>query len=252
VIILAEAVITMDGWCTLHDTRTFDWASWKMTSEQERSEAIAEFEQLMSKWEKTEEEKNGSQSLYKVVGNKADLLFIFLRPSMDELEEIKREINKSKIGDYLIPGYSYVSIVEMTMHNPMDEGKDRVLDPKVEARLKPILPKWEHACFYPMARRRTEEANWFEIDKAERTRLLYDHGMTGRKYAGKVREIITGSIGLDEWEWGVTLFAHDPLQFKKIVYEMRFDEVTTKYAEFGDFIVGNYLAKEAVATYFEL
>ncbi|RLL42847.1 heme-dependent peroxidase [Oceanobacillus piezotolerans] len=248
----AEAVVTMDGWCVLHDTRTFDWASWKIVSEQERQEAVEEFKALLAKWDAVEEEKNGSQSLYKVVGNKADLMFIFLRPSMDELEEVKRELNKSKIGDFLIPGYSYVSIVEMTMHNPMEGGKDRELDPRVEARLKPILPKWEHACFYPMARRRWKDANWFEISKEERTQLLYEHGMTGRKYAGLVKEIISGSIGLDEWEWGVTLFAHDPLQFKKIVYEMRFDEVTAKYGEFGDFIIGNYLPKEDITTYFAL
>jgi len=249
---MAEAVVTMDGWSTLHDTRTFDWATWKMTSEEERNAAIEEFKSLMTKWDTVEEENNGSHSIYKVVGNKADLMFIFLRPTMDELEAIKTEINKSKLGDFLIPGYSYVSIVEMTMHNPMDEGKDRELSPQVKARLNPILPKWEHACFYPMARRRWSDANWFAIEKEERTRLLYEHGMTGRKYAGKVKEIITGSIGLDEWEWGVTLFAHDPLQFKKIVYEMRFDEVTTKYAEFGDFIIGNYLPKENVDTYFAL
>ncbi|WP_156290191.1 hydrogen peroxide-dependent heme synthase [Oceanobacillus salinisoli] len=248
----AEAVVTMDGWCMLHDSRVFDWASWKVANEKERTEAVAEFKELISKWEAVEEQKNGSQSIYKVVGNKADLIFIFLRPTMDVLEEIQRELNKSKIGDYLIPGYSYVSIVEKTMHNPMDEGRDRELNSKVEALLKPILPKWEHACFYPMARRRWKDANWFAIDKAERTRLLYEHGMTGRKYAGKVKEIISGSIGLDEWEWGVTLFAHDPLQFKKIVYEMRFDEVTSKYAEFGDFLVGNYLPKDDVDTYFSL
>ncbi|WP_249869363.1 hydrogen peroxide-dependent heme synthase [Oceanobacillus saliphilus] len=249
---MAEAVVTVDGWSALHDTRTFDWASWKMTSPEERAAAVKEFEELMTKWDSVEEAKEGSHVVYKVIGNKADLMFVFLRETMDELEAIKTEINKSRIGDYLIPGYSYVSIIEMTMHNPMDEGKDRELSPYVKDRLRPIMPKWEHICFYPMARRRIEEANWFTIDKEERTRLLYEHGMTGRKYAGKVKEIITGSIGLDEWEWGVTLFAHDPLQFKKIVYEMRFDEVTTKYAEFGDFIVGNYLPKDQVDAYFAL
>ncbi|WP_010648437.1 hydrogen peroxide-dependent heme synthase [Oceanobacillus massiliensis] len=249
---MAEAVVTVDGWSALHDTRTFDWTSWKLTSPEERAAAVSEFKELIAKWEAVEEAKEGSHSIYKVVGNKADLMFVFLRETMDELETIKTEINKTKLGDYLIPGYSYVSIIEMTMHNPMDQGNDRELSPYVKERLKPTMPKWEHACFYPMSRRRTPDANWFEIDKEERTNLLYEHGLTGRKYAGKVKEIITGSIGLDEWEWCVTLFAHDPLQFKKIVYEMRFDEVTTKYAEFGDFIVGNYLPKENVDAYFAL
>ncbi|WP_085994001.1 hydrogen peroxide-dependent heme synthase [Oceanobacillus senegalensis] len=248
----AEAVVTMDGWCALHDTRIFDWASWKMAAEEQRKEAVEEFKAIIEKWESVEEAEKGSQAMYKVVGNKADLMFIFFRPTMEELEEIQRELNKSKIGDYLIPGYSYVSIVEMTLHNPMDEGRDRELDPRTKARLNPIIPKWEHACFYPMARRRWKDANWFAISKEERTKLLYEHGMTGRKYAGKVKEIITGSIGLDEYEWGVSLFAHDPLQFKKIVYEMRFDDVTAVYGEFGDFMIGNYMPKEDVATYFAL
>ncbi|GFZ79340.1 putative heme-dependent peroxidase [Compostibacillus humi] len=249
---MAEAVVTMDGWCALHDMRSFDWASWKVASEEERKKAVTELKELMDKWQAVEDAKNGSHAVYKVVSTKADLMFMFFRPTMEELEEIKTELNKSTIGDYLIPSYSYVSIVEMTKHNPLDDGKDRELSPQVEARLKPILPKWEHACFYPMSRRRWRDYNWFEISRQERTRLLYEHGMTGRKYAGKVKEIITGSIGLDEFEWGVTLFAHDALQFKKIVYEMRFDEVTAKYAEFGDFIIGNYLPKEDVDKYFAL
>lgn len=247
---MAEAVLTWDGWCALHDTRTIDWASWKMVSEKERQEALEEFEALMAKWEKVEEEKNGSQSVYKVVGNKADLIFMFLRPTMEELEEIKREINKSKIGDFLIPGYSYVSIVELTKSRNKDGSEPMKMNARIEERMKPILPKWEHICFYPMNRRRWPEANWFDIDTKERKRLLQEHSMTGRKYAGIVQQIVTGSIGLDEWEWGVTLFAHDPLQFKKIVYEMRFDEASAKYAEFGDFYIGAYLAKEGIKDYF--
>lgn len=249
---MAEAVVTMDGWCVLHDMRTFDWAAWKMISEEERTEAVEEFKQLVSKWKAVEDEQTGSQSLYTVVGNKADLMFMFLRPTMDELTDIKTELNKSKIGDFMIPSYSYVSIVEMTKHNPMEEGKDRELDPKVQARLKPILPKWEYMCFYPMSRHRWSDLNWFTIDKEERTRLLYEHGLTGRQYAGKVKEIISGSIGLDEWEWGVSLFAHDPLQFKKIVYEMRFDEATAKYGEFGDFVIGTRLPEDNISAYFAL
>ena len=252
---MAEAVITMDGWFALHDTRDFDWTSWKLTSEEERKQAVDEFKQLIDKWEPVEQEKKGTQDMYKVVGNKADLMFVFLRPTTEELEEIKREINKSKLGDYLIPAYSYLSVVEMPIHNPRAKEKELDydnLDPKIEARLHPILPKRNHICFYPMARRRWQNANWFEISKEERNRLLFDHGMTGRQYAGKVQQIVTGSMGLDEFEWGVTLFADEALQFKKIVYEMRFDEATAKYGEFGDFIVGNRIVKEDVDDYFSL
>lgn len=253
---MADAVITMDGWFALHDTRTFDWTSWKLASEEERKEAVEEFKQLVAKWEPVEEEKKGSQAIYKIVGNKADLMFVFLRPTTDELEELKREINKSKIGDYLIPAYSYLSVVEMPIHNPRVKEEKELdydnLDPKIEARLHPILPKWEYICFYPMARRRWPHWNWFEISKEERNRLLFEHGMTGRKYEGKVKQIVTGSIGLDEYEWGVTLFAHDAVQFKKIVYEMRFDEATAKYGEFGDFLIGNHLTNDEIDSYFSL
>jgi chlorite dismutase len=252
---MAEAVITMDGWFALHDTRHFDWTSWKLVSEEERQAAVDEFKQLIDKWEPAEEEKKGTQGLYKVVGNKADLMFVFLRPTTEELEEIKTEINKSKIGDYLIPAYSYLSVVEMPIHNPRAKEKELDydnLDPKIEARLHPTLPKRNHICFYPMARRRWPNANWFEISKEERNRLLFDHGMTGRKYAGKVQQIVTGSIGLDEYEWGVTLFADEALQFKKIVYEMRFDEATSTYGEFGDFLIGNRMVKDDVDDYFAL
>jgi chlorite dismutase len=95
-----------------------------------------------------------------------------------------------------------------------------------------------YVCFYPMSKRRGESQNWYALSLDERSKLMQAHGLTGRRYAGKVQQIITGAIGLDAWEWGVTLFSGDPLQFKKLVTDMRFDEVSAKYAEFGDFYVG--------------
>jgi chlorite dismutase len=95
-----------------------------------------------------------------------------------------------------------------------------------------------YVCFYPMSKRRAPGQNWYALTLEERSRLMHAHGMTGRRYAGRVQQIITGAIGLAEWEWGVTLFARDPLDFKRLVTEMRFDEVSAQYAEFGDFFVG--------------
>lgn len=249
---MVEAVETMDGWYSLHDLRTIDWTSWKLASPDERDEAIKSFEQLVTKWDAVEEAKNGSHAMYKVVGQKADLMFMFLRPTMDELNDLETEFNKSKFAEFLIPAHSYVSIIELAKYRPAKDGIDPETLPETQARLKPILPKWEHICFYPMDRRRQGDDNWYTLEKSVRGKLLYEHSKTGRKYAGEVKQFITGSIGLDDWEWGVTLFAHNPLQFKKIVYEMRFDEVSSRYGEFGEFFVGNILKKEDIATFLQV
>jgi chlorite dismutase len=105
-------------------------------------------------------------------------------------------------------------------------------------RLWPELPESRYLCFYPMDRKRGEEKNWYQLPIEERQRQMEEHGQVGRRYAGKVRQIITGSIGFDDWEWGVDLFADDPLVFKRLIYEMRFDEVSAVYALFGTFYVG--------------
>ncbi len=106
------------------------------------------------------------------------------------------------------------------------------------SRLYPEIPAAKHLCFYPMDRKRDGTENWYQVPMAERQRMMHEHGMIGRRYADSVRQIITGSIGFDDWEWGVDLFADDPLVFKKLIYEMRFDEVSAVYALFGSFYVG--------------
>ncbi|KGX86493.1 hydrogen peroxide-dependent heme synthase [Pontibacillus litoralis] len=244
---MAEAATTIEGWYCLHDLRTMDWTAWKCLSSEEREAAIHEFHQLLEKWNKTQDEKQGSHAIYTVVGQKADFIMMILRPTMDELNEIENEFNKTTLADYTIKSYSYVSIVELSTY--MAKGKDIETDPEIQARLKPILPDWDYICFYPMDKRRDGEDNWYMLPMEDRGKMMYSHGMIGRKYAGKVRQIITGSVGLDDWEWGVTLFAHDPLQFKKLIYEMRFDEVSARYGEFGSFFVGNRLSEEKLPSF---
>ncbi|MBB6453896.1 chlorite dismutase [Salirhabdus euzebyi] len=241
---MAEAVETLDGWYCLHDFRTINWSAWKATTSEEREAALSELNKLNGKWEAVEQERNGSFGLYSIVGQKADLLLMHLRPTMEELNEIETEFNKTKLAEFTTPAYSYVSVVELSTY--MAKGKDPETDPDIQARLKPILPKWDHICFYPMDKRRVGNDNWYSLSKEDRGKLMYTHGMTGRKYAGKVRQIITGSIGFDDWEWGVTLYAHDVLQFKKLVYEMRFDEVSARYAEFGSFYIGQRMTIDQV------
>lgn len=246
---MVEAVETFDGWYCLHDMRTMDWTSWKLASAAERQAALVEFKQLVNKWEKVEEERKGSHVHYKIVGQKADIMFMFLRPTVDELSELETELNKTMLADFMIPMHSYLSVVEISRYQPEKEGVDYEALPEIQERLYPVLPKWDYISFYPMNRRRIGDENWYTLEKSVRGKLLYEHSKTGRKYAGKIKQIITGSIGFDDWEWGVTLFAHDVLELKKIVYEMRFDEVSSRYGEFGYFFIGNRLDKEDIAAY---
>src|SRR5699024_6729596 len=161
-------------------------------------------------------------------------------------------IEKSAMGEFLFRTHSYFSVIELSKYRPQKDDVDPETLPETQARLKPILPKYDYISYYPMSRKRDGEDNWYTLEKSERGKLLYEHSLTGRKYAGKVKQIITGSIGFDEWEWGVTLFAHDALQLKKVVYEMRFDTATSRYGEFGEFFVGNRLDTEKINTLFEV
>ncbi|MBM7704110.1 hydrogen peroxide-dependent heme synthase [Metabacillus iocasae] len=247
---MAEAAQTLDGWYSLHDLRSIDWSAWKRLSSDERQAAIHEFLGLMEKWKKTETEQQGSHALYTIVGQKADFILMFVRPTMEELNEIELEFNKTKLAEFTIPTYSYVSVVELSNYLPA--GEDPYENPQVRARLYPTLPKANHICFYPMDKRRQGNDNWYMLPMEERRDLMRSHGMIGRQYAGKVKQIITGSVGFDDYEWGVTLFADDVLQFKKLVYEMRFDEVSARYGEFGSFFVGNILPEERIHSFLHI
>jgi hydrogen peroxide-dependent heme synthase len=248
---MSEAAQTLDGWYCLHDFRTIDWTTWKMTPSDERQVAINEFLGLVEKWNKTQTEQQGSHALYTVVGQKADFMMMILRPTMEELNEIETEFNKSKLAEYTIPAHSYVSVVELSNYLA-GEGGDPYQNPHVRARLYPELPKAKHVCFYPMDKRRQGNDNWYMLSMEDRKKMMYSHGMIGRQYAGKVKQIITGSVGFDDYEWGVTLFADDVLQFKKLVYEMRFDEVSARYGEFGSFFVGNLLDVDRVQSFLDV
>jgi chlorite dismutase len=116
-------------------------------------------------------------------------------------------------------------------------------------RLFPAVPDAKYLCFYPMDRKRGEQVNWYTVPFANRQRMMHEHGLIGRRYAGEVKQIISGSIGMDDWEWGVDLFAEDPVVFKKLIYEMRFDEVSAIYALFGQFYIGVRLPIENLANW---
>ncbi len=206
---------------------------------------------------------NGWTCFVKLIGSTSDLMAIHFRDSLDAIGEAEQTVAKSPAAKSLIPAYSFLSVTEAGLYHITadlareaearggkvgDAEYERTLAGRVAAerdsdhvkrRLYPQLPAdMPYVCFYPMSKRRDSGQNWYTLTLDERSRLMHSHGLTGRRYAGKVQQIITGAIGLDAWEWGVTLFGKDPLDFKKLVTDMRFDEVSAKYAEFGDFYVG--------------
>lgn len=247
--IMNEAAITLDGWYALHEFRSMDWASWKLVSSEERQAAVEEFITYLDKLNEADVAKTGGHAFYAIVGQKADFMIMTLRETMDELQELEAEFNKLAIADFTIPTYSYVSVVELSNYLAGDSNEDPYQNPHVRARLYPELPRSKYVCFYPMDKRRQGNDNWYMLPMEERKGLMRSHGMIGRSYAGKVKQIITGSVGFDDHEWGVTLFADDVLQFKKLVYEMRFDEVSARYGEFGAFFVGNLLDNEKLVKF---
>ncbi|BCG60741.1 hydrogen peroxide-dependent heme synthase [Paenibacillus sp. URB8-2] len=243
---MSEAALTLEGWYALHDFRSLDWTAWTAADDEERAVALDELNAFIEEWSGVEEAKLGSSAWYSIVGQKADFVMIYLRESLEELNKLEVAFNKTAFAPFTTKAYSYVSIVELSNYNPSGEsGEDPMQNPHIAARLKPILPQSRHICFYPMNKKRELADNWYMLDMAKRKELMYSHGLIGRGYAGKVKQIITGSVGFDDWEWGVTLFAEDALQFKKLVYEMRFDEVSARYGEFGSFYVGNLLTFES-------
>ncbi|WKA50349.1 heme-dependent peroxidase [Planococcus liqunii] len=247
-----EAAITLDGWYVLHDFRSMDWVSWKMLTDEERQFAIDEFQAFMDKVNQADENKTGAHALYSIVGQKADLMLMLLRETMDELRELETEYNKLTLIAYTVPTYSYVSVVELSNYLAGKSDEDPYQNPHVRARLYPELQRSQYICFYPMDKRREGDDNWYMLPMDTRKELMLSHGKIGRSYAGKVKQIISGSVGFDDYEWGVTLFADDVLQFKKLIYEMRFDEVSARYAEFGSFYVGTRLNAERTAKFLEV
>ncbi|XID95771.1 hydrogen peroxide-dependent heme synthase [Paenibacillaceae bacterium WGS1546] len=243
---MSEAAQTLDGWYVLHDLRSIDWEAWKSASQAEKDEALTAFAGLLAEWEGVEARKEGSFAFYSIVGQKADFILMHLRETLEELNDIENAFNRSAIARFTRKAYSYVSVVELSNYMGAP-GVDPMQVPEIAARLKPILPKSKYICFYPMNKKRDLQDNWYMLPMEERKALMRSHGMIGRGYAGKVKQIISGSVGFDDWEWGVTLFADDALQFKKLVYEMRFDEVSARYGEFGSFCVGSLLNGDAFA-----
>jgi len=249
--------LTLEGSAVLHQMVRVRWPGWRALDPAERTAILDEASATMAA-----QEKNNSAA-FSVLGHKGDLMLIHFRKDLDQLLEAQACLAHTRLWDYLDQTTSYLSVVELGLyestlktytalaekgvepHTPEWNGEiEQTLVRQREAmhpRLYPEMPPAKFVCFYPMDRRRGEAKNWYQLPLPERQRQMNDHGMIGRRYAGSVKQIITGSIGLDDWEWGVDLFADDPMVFKRLIYEMRFDEVSAVYALFGTFYVGRRL-----------
>jgi peroxiredoxin len=196
-----------------------------------------------------------------VSGHKADFGVMLMDPDPLKVDAVHQRLQSSALGPAIVPTYSFVSMTEISEYVPtLDQYADRLIregeskgtpafDAKLKAyesrlpamnrqRLTPDFPTWPATCFYPMNKSRMVGANWFMLPLSDRNRLMAEHARSGRSFAGKVSQLITTAVGLEDWEWGVTLWGRNPQYLKEIVYRMRFDEASAKYAEFGPFYAG--------------
>jgi hydrogen peroxide-dependent heme synthase len=253
--------LTIEGSAVLHQMFQFRWHEWRMLPAWQRAGMIQEATCVFEKIEKGQPDGHPNQSaMYSQLGHKADLMLIHFRDTLEDLNRTELELARLELFEYLEQRHSYVSVVELGLYESSVKTYASLAEKGIEPhsaewneevkqvmarqgaamtpRLFPRIPESRYLCFYPMDRKRGEEINWYTVPMADRQRMMHDHGMIGRRYAEEVRQIITGSIGFDDWEWGVDLFADDPLVFKRLIYEMRFDEASALYAAFGAFYVG--------------
>jgi chlorite dismutase len=264
--------LTLEGSHVLHQFFRFDWKAWRACAAGEREKIAAEAVSALQRLER--DGAGGVQSaLFSELGHKGDLILVHFRNSLEELNQIELDLAQTALHDFLSPSHSYVSVVELGLYESTRKTYEAAAakgfeqhtpewNAEVEASLKrgadamkprlfPAVPDTKYICFYPMDRKRGEQVNWYMVPFPERQRMMHEHGMIGRRYGDRVRQIITGSIGYDDWEWGVDLFADDPVVFKKLIYEMRFDEVSAVYALFGQFYIGVRLPVEKLGRWLD-
>ena len=254
---LPAVPLTVEGYATLHQMMRFRWTAWRELNEGHRRDIAAEASALLGQMEAS---SSGQSALFSLIGHKGDLMFVHFRETFADLNQAELDLGRLHLSDFLVPENSYLSVIELGLYEsslktykqlaergvePHSEEWKKAIEETIarqkeamRPRLFPAMPPNRYVCFYPMNRLRGEDKNWYTLPMEERQRQMNEHGMVGRRYAGEVKQIITGSIGFDDWEWGVDLFADDPLVFKKLIYEMRFDHVSAVYALFGSFFVG--------------
>ncbi len=261
-------LVPREGWHVMHLFYHVDHAQWALFNDEEKRQAKTRLTELVQEIRAT---PDTHLLIFSVATPKADLGFMLLTPDLHVANLYEKQLTLSLGPEILSPAYSYLSQTESSEYTTsrQDYGTETLAEekglkegsPEFEAGLKefdermahylkhrlyPVLPDWPVICFYPMSKRRNGADNWYALDFDARKKLMAGHARVGRTYSGRILQLITGSTGLDEFEWGVTLLAKDTIDIKSIVYEMRFDEVTARYGEFGDFYIGMQLPLDAL------
>ena len=256
-------LVPREGWHVMHLFYHVDHAQWALYSDDEQRQAKTRLTELVQEIRAT---PDTHLLIFSVATPKADLGFMLLTPDLQVANMFEKQLSLSLGPEILSPTYSYLSQTEsseyttsreqyaaetlvaeegLTEGTPEFEAGLKAFDERMahylKHRLYPVLPDWPVICFYPMSKRRNGADNWYALDFEARKKLMAGHARVGRTYSGRILQLITGSTGLDEFEWGVTLLAKDTIDIKSIVHEMRFDEVTARYGEFGDFYIGMQL-----------
>ncbi|MEA2689403.1 MAG: hydrogen peroxide-dependent heme synthase [Candidatus Eremiobacteraeota bacterium] len=250
---------SLDGWAILHRMFRLDRRRWDALDADRRHAVEREAASLFGQLARDADTDLG---LAHLLGHKGDLMLTHYARSFDALGEAQARVDKLALRDYLEPMESYVSILELGLYEHTAkihaELRDRGLkphsdawngafdamlgeaaqEPRNAARLWARIPQRRYVCFYPMNKKRDGGDNWYSTPYEDRAKMMLEHGKIGRSFHGHVTQVISGSIGFDDWEWGVDLYADEPLVFKKLVYAMRFDEASARFAEFGRFWTG--------------
>jgi len=255
---------SLEGWSILHLMYRVRWDRLRGASQSDLQRMADEATRALSVPDA------GATAAVQMLGHKADLMFICFRRDFEGLAQAQLALSRTELHGLLEPTTSYVSIVELGMydmtgklhqqlgakHKPASDEFEAAFDAEMETQRQRVMnrlfievPAARYVCFYPMNKKRAAGNNWYSESFERRAAMMREHGMIGRTYAGKVTQIISGSIGYDDWEWGVDLFAQDPVVFKKLIYEMRFDEASARFAEFGPFYTGVQFAPAQLASY---
>ncbi len=256
--------LTLEGSSILHQMYQVHWKTWGALDAAARQKIAGEAAELLG---------HPKSALVAMLGHKGDLELVHFRDDFEQLHQTQLDVARLSLNEFLTPTSSYVSVVELglydstvKLHQTLAEKNVAPGTPEWEKetaeametqrkamhpRLWPEIPHRRHHCFYPMDKKRSDKDNWYSLPVGKRRDLMREHGMIGRKYAGTVNQIISGSIGFDNWEWGVDLFADDPVVFKKLIYEMRFDEASALYGLFGHFFVGLQFSASELGTFLD-
>lgn len=263
---------SLEGWWILHRMFSFDRHAWSLLPESERKEIARE---AIESFKSFNESPDSDLGFAQILGHKADLMLTHYSKNFEGLALAETAFDCCRLSKFFKVTNSYVSILELGMYEatgkihaslserglkPNSEEwvsafdelvKKEEQNPRHASRIWARIPQRRFVCFYPMDKKRSDTVNWYMLGFEDRARLMLEHGKIGRTYHGVVTQVISGSIGFDAYEWGVDLYADDPLVFKKLIYEMRFDEASAKYGHFGDFYSGVQFSLSELGVFLE-